>query len=267
MKTPKTLAVVSLVALLLLALAVSRFSSTELSSRSLAEPPPAALSTAKQHGGEAAIQQTKSKSNPDGTSTGSVEEVNWGSAGISALLEALRREFRSNPQAILDTLAQRLSDSSKRETLEMALFSDWASDDPLAAIAAARNCRFRSTDLLRVSPVRIAVNQWASSSPAQAAEWLITSPWYAELAEDHRKSVEAVFVAWGRQSPDRGLDWLARHQRQLGQSSSSAITSLTLSTAVYGKDFITARDIAQLHPEPEKRAELLKRISDLELRR
>jgi hypothetical protein len=112
--------------------------------------------------------------------------------------------------------------------------------------------------------VRIAVNQWASRSPDQAAEWLVNSPWYAENAEDYRKSVEAIFVTWGRQSPERGLDWLARHQGQLGRSGSSAITALSLSAAVYGKDFSAARDIAQLHPEADKRAELRKRISDLE---
>lgn len=194
--------------------------------------------------------------------TGRLSDLDSNST-VTALLEAFRGRFRTNPQETLDDLAHRLSDTSKLETLEMAFFSDWAATDPLSAITAARNCRFRSGDLSHVSPVRIALNQWASQSPDQAAEWLVNAPWYAELAEDHRKSVEAIFVAWGRKAPERGLDWLAKHQGQLGQSSSSAITSLSLSAAVYGKDYAAARDIAQLHPAPDKRAELLKRISEL----
>ncbi|MDP1581128.1 MAG: hypothetical protein Q8M02_12685 [Candidatus Didemnitutus sp.] len=207
-------------------------------------------------------QQGKLREEPFATST--AEQIDWNSADVRTLVNTLGTSFRGNPQLTLDLMVQRVSDPSKRETLEMALFSDWAATDPLAAIAAARSCRFRSSDLLDVSPVRIALNQWATSSPAEAAEWLVKSPWYSEFAKDYRKSVEAVFIAWGRQGPDRGLDWLAKHHGQLGQSSSSAITSLSLSTAVYGKDFVTASDIAQLLPESEKRTELLRRIAELE---
>lgn len=186
------------------------------------------------------------------------------SADVGALLTRLRPDFRQNPQRTLDSLEILVPESSKRETLEMALFSDWATADPLAALAAARNCRFTSPDLKQVSPVRLALNQWATSSPEQAAEWLLSSAWYAEFPEDHQKSVEAVFVAWGRQNPDRGLEWLSRNQNQFASSRSAAIASLSLSAAVYGKDFATARDIAKLHPDSAKRDELLKRIAELE---
>jgi hypothetical protein len=125
-----------------------------------------------------------------------------GTAFDTAAITALQQMSNTNPEAAATTLAQ-LSDPNVVNKAIPALATNWAKQDPQAAMAWAQSL---SPDFgsLRNSAIANAFNAWATADPAASGSYiqqnLAGDPAFGKLAAQ-------VVDSWGNTDPQAALRW------------------------------------------------------------
>ena len=118
---------------------------------------------------------------------------------LAALASYGKKTAAANPAEAWELLSQ-IGGLADRQVFAESVISEWAKNNPQAAIAAAQTL---TAGELKASAMAAAIGQWAQSSPMEAIDFAVKNL----TGSSRQMAVSAAAIEWARSDPQAAAEW------------------------------------------------------------